>query len=115
MRVVTSNGTDLLDRLSAHYRSSGWKVERAEDGTLRAAGPGGVTWVGTAVRPDDVASDELEDRLTKLADQRMPQSGELCPLDVVVAEDAESGLRGLLDRTGLSARPHVSVYSLATG
>ena len=40
---------ELLTALERVYRGSGWKVTSAEDGTLRATGPGGVTWIGLAV------------------------------------------------------------------
>lgn len=104
---------ELLARLEAYYRSQGWPVSHAGDGTLVASGPGGVEWLGTAVVAADVDSEEIEQRLVELADRRMPEGGELCPLDLLAAPECEPQLRSLLKRLGLSERPHVSVYSLA--
>jgi hypothetical protein len=94
----------LNRRLEEHYRGQGWPVVRSDDGVLHASGPGGVTWLGAAI---------VGKRIVDLAERRMPKGGELCPLDLLASEDSESGLRELLERTGLSARPHVSVYSEA--
>jgi hypothetical protein len=104
---------ELVRLLREHYRGHGWKVRDADDQTLEADGPGGVTWLGTAVTAEDLSSGGLEERLLELSDRRMPAGGELCPLDLLPAEEAEPRLRALLDRIGLSDRPHVSVYSLA--
>jgi hypothetical protein len=111
---VDRSRDELVGQLEAHYRSHGWPVERGHDGTLLAGGPGGVTWLGTAVVAADLSSADLEERLLDLAQRRMPHGGELCPLDLVAASECEPRLRALLDRIGLSARPHVSLYSLAT-
>ncbi len=53
---------ELLAALEGVYRGSGWKVTPAEDGTLRATGPGGVTWIGLAVVAEDLADLRLADR-----------------------------------------------------
>ena len=103
---------DLLETLEAHYRASGWRARRSER-TIEASGPGGVTWIGRAVLSEDLRSDRFETEIVELADRRMPSGGELCPLDLLPDPGAESALRELLDRTGLSRRPHVSVYSFA--
>lgn len=110
---MTSDRDDLIARLERHYRSQGWSSEHVEDGTLRANGPGGVTWIGATVLDDDLSSERLPAKLVELSEQRMPDGGELCPLDLLAPPECESELRSLLDRIGLSRRPHVSVYSLA--
>lgn len=104
---------ELLRKLESHYKSSGWTVQRASDGTLVAAGPGGVTWLGTAITPPDLTSEDLEERLCELAARRMDGGGELCPLDVIASEDCEPDLNATLERIGLAHRRHVSVYSVA--
>lgn len=110
---MVSRREELVELLREHYRDHGWKVRDADDRTLEADGPGGVTWLGTAVTAEDLASGELEGRLLHLSDRRMPAGGELCPLDLLPAAGSEPGLGALLDRLGLSDRPHVSVYSRA--
>lgn len=104
---------ELLSRLEAQYRDFGWSVERAADGTIRAIGPGGVTWIGAAVVREDIESGELAARLPQLSRQRMSDSGELCPLDLLPEPECEAATRTLLERLGLSRCPHISVYSLA--
>lgn len=104
---------ELIELLLSHYRGHGWPVERAADGTLHASGPGGVTWLGTALVATDLESEQIEARLIELSEQRMPRGGELCPLDLVAASECEDEVRGVLDRLGLSHQPHVSLYSLA--
>ena len=103
---------ELIGRLEAYYRGFGWRVERAEDGTVRAAGPGGVTWIGLAVVPEDLVAAGFETRLLVLSEQRMPH-GELCPLELLPADDRAGDLRLVLERLRLSERGHVGVYSLA--
>jgi hypothetical protein len=103
----------LADTLENHYRSQGWPVEKAQDGLLRASGPGGVTWLGAAVVSDDLASEDFAERLVDLASRRMKGGAELCPLDLLAAPECEGELRSLLDRVGLGGRPHVSLYSRA--
>ena len=113
MPVVSDTRTELLERLADYYRGCGWPVRHLEDGTLAAAGPGGVTWHGRAVVREDLAEAErLDEQLAELAERRMPGGGELCPLDLLPTEDAGAGLHEALDRTGLRHRPHVSVYAL---
>ncbi|HSH22284.1 MAG TPA: hypothetical protein VK992_06700 [Candidatus Caenarcaniphilales bacterium] len=101
---------ELRTRLEDHYRSQGWSVERAADGTLHAAGPGGVTWVGATVVPTDLGSPHFAERLVELSARRM-SGGELCPLDVLAAEECAGEVRTLLDRLGLAGRPHISFYA----
>lgn len=72
-----------------------------------------MSWLGTAVIPPDLESEETEERLRDLADRRMENGGELCPLDVIASEDCESELNATLARIGLADRRHVSVYSVA--
>jgi hypothetical protein len=99
----------LLER---HYRSCGWKVTLADDGTVRAEGLGGVTWIGLPVLEEDLADSALESRLLTLSGERMPQ-GQLCPLEVLPDETCADDVRALLDRLRLRDRGHVEVYSLA--
>lgn len=103
---------ELLNELEQYYRGAGWKVERAGDGTVRAAGIGGVTWIGLAVVAADLADAGFADRLLALADERMPR-GQLCPLELLPGADCADELRALLDRLGLRDRGHVEVYALA--
>lgn len=104
----------LRHQLEAHYQRYGWAVTQWQDGTLQAAGPGGVNWHAAAIVAEDLADpDLLDERLVVLATTRMPAGGELCPLELIAPPDCEAGLRAALDRTGLSARPHVSVYALS--
>ncbi len=104
----------LSGQLEAYYRSCGWRVRRADDGTLEADGPGGVTWHGAAIVAEDIRdAAALDARLMELAGRRMPEGGELCPLDLLPDPRAEAELREALERTRLSHRPHVSLYELA--
>lgn len=103
---------ELLGHLEAYYRSCGWNPRRAEDGTVRAEGPGGVTWIGLAVVPDDLSTPDFEARLVELADQRL-REGQLCPFELLPAAGCAAELRRLLQRLSLDARGNVAVYSLA--
>lgn len=102
----------LREVLASYYRGCGWKVEHASDGTIRACGIGGVTWIGLPVVADDLTDATFEVRLLELADQRMPQ-GALCPLELLPADDCIDHVHELLARLRLSERGHVEVYSLA--
>lgn len=104
--------TKLREALESYYRSCGWKVERALDGTVRASGVGGVTWIGLPVLAGDLVDEGFEERLVELAEQRMPQ-GALCPLELLPAEDCADDLLAVLARLRLSERGHVGIYSLA--
>lgn len=98
--------------LETYYRGCGWKVERADDGTVRAAGIGGVTWIGVPVVKEDLAAAGFPDRLIELSEERMPK-GERCPLELLPDESCADELRALLDRLRLRDRGHVEVYSVA--
>jgi hypothetical protein len=104
---------ELTEQLRSHYRSSGWKVSSNGDGLVEAIGPHGVKWIGRAVVRDDLFDQGFEAEIIDLAERRMPEGGELCPLDLLPAEDCVIELRELLERTGLHRHTHVSVYSLA--
>ena len=108
------NGTKqrLVEQLELYYRSCGWSVERAADGTVRASGPGGVTWIGLAVTADDLVREGFDESLIALSEERMPR-GELCPFELLPAEECAQELRARLTRLQLDARGHVAVYSLA--
>jgi hypothetical protein len=109
---VSETKRRLTEQLDEYYRSCGWAVRRHDDGTVRAAGPGGVTWIGLAVTSDDLAADGFDDRLLGLSDERMPQ-GALCPFELLPAEDCAAELRARLERLRLADRGHVAVYSFA--
>lgn len=113
MLAPMSERERLLTRLEEHYRDQGWAVKREDEATLAATGPGNVTWIGRAVISDDLTSGDLEGRLDELAARRMPEGNELCPLDLLPDASCEAELKSMLERAGLSERPHVSVYSLA--
>lgn len=83
------------------------------NGAVEASGPGGVTWIGKPVLHDDLASEGFEAEIVELAGRRMPGGGELCPLDLLPAAGCEGDLRDLIERLGLSDRPHVSIYEFA--
>jgi hypothetical protein len=102
---------ELLDQLERYYRGCGWKVERAEDGTLHAAGTGGVTWIGMAVVEDDLAADGFAERLVELSDVRMAVDGARCPFELFPAPECAGKVHSLLARLRLAER--VAVYSLA--
>jgi hypothetical protein len=91
---------ELQAKLVEHYRSCGFTPRVEDDGTVRAAGIGGVTWIGLAVVADD------------LADVRMP-AGQLCPLELLPAEECTAAVTALLAQLRLERRGHVEVYSLA--
>ncbi len=105
---------ELTTRLADHYQGQGWTTRTDADGTIFADGPGGVTWIGTAVTSGDLDSGALEARLQELAERRMPRGGELCPLELLPAADCFAQLERLLERLGLSERRHVAVYSIAS-
>jgi len=101
---------ELLGHLEAYYRGCGWPVRRDADGTVRAEGPGSVTWIGLAVVPDDLGDETFSKRLLDLADVRM-RTGERCPLELLPAAECEDELRRLLAQLRLIDR--VPVYALA--
>lgn len=103
----------LLDQLERYYREAGWSVERPGDGTVRAAGPGGVIWIGLPVVADDLADEGFAERLLALSEHRMPSGRELCPLELLPDEPCADRLREVLKELRLSERGHVEVYSLA--
>ena len=102
----------LATVLEEHYRSCGWAAERAPDGTVRARGWGGVTWIGLPVAPGDLDNPAFEERLLALSSERMP-TGELCPLELLPSADCADRLRTTLDRLRLGDRGHVEVYAVA--
>ena len=102
----------LSDMLASYYRGCGWSVTHAEDGTVRARGLGGVTWIGLPVIGADLANPGFADALRSLSEERMP-SGELCPLELLPDPACEGGLRDLLDELRLSGRGHVEIYASA--
>jgi hypothetical protein len=108
---VSATREDLLGHLEAYYRSCGWSIERARDGSVRASGAGGVTWVGLVVMPEDIGGEGFALRLRELSGERMPGGGERCPLELLPAAECAEELRALLAELGLSEL--VSVYSLA--
>ena len=111
-RTMSERRQELNDALERYYRGCGFPVEHHEDGSLRARGVGGVTWIGLAVLPDDLDDSSFGERLLALADERMP-AGERCPLELLPAEECADGLRVLLAELRLERRGHVEVYSLA--
>lgn len=103
---------ELTEMLERHYCGCGWSVTRASDGTVRAEGIGGVTWIGLAVMPEDLESEGFGERLVELSRQRMP-TGQLCPFELLPAEECRDLLEAALRELGLADRGHVEVYSLA--
>lgn len=102
----------LVTLMEEHYRSNGWTVEHRGDGTLRASGLGGVTWIGLPVVTTDLEDEQFESRLLTLGEERTPE-GKRCPLELLPAPDCGDELRALLRRLRLDERGHVEVYSTA--
>ena len=109
---MTATRQELRNLLAEQYTSYGWKAVPADDGTVRAVGLNGVTWIGLPVVAEDLADPAFEARLLLLGDERMPR-GELCPLELLPEERCADELRSILDRLRLRDRGHVEVYSLA--
>ena len=103
---------ELIAALEEYYRSCGLRPERASDGTVRARGFGGVTWIGLPVSAEDLDDAGFEARLIELGGERMP-TGELCPLEMLPSPDCAERLYGILERVGLSERGNVEVYAAA--
>jgi hypothetical protein len=110
---MESDRRELVGKLEAHYRGSGWSVKRGGDGTIHASGPGGVTWIAAAILPSDLEDAGTGQRLREMAERRMEGGGELCPLELLPSVECADELKALLDRIGLSGRKNVAVYSLA--
>lgn len=104
--------SNLTALLASHYRGCGWTVTQAGDGTVRARGLGGVTWIGRPVLREDLDDPAFPDELRALSNERMP-SGELCPLELLPGADCAAALQEMLDELRLSGRGHVEVYSIA--
>lgn len=104
---------ELRTLLESYYRSCGWRVEHAGDGTVRAAGIGGVTWIGLPVVKADLETPDFEERLVSLSEERMPHGGERCPLELLPDEECADEVKSLLDRLRLRERGHVEIYSVA--
>lgn len=107
---MESRKQELLSELERYYRSCGWKVERVEDGTVRAVGTGGVTWIGMAVVAADLTDDSFAPRLVELSEM-YEDDGARCPFELLPDPDCAGDVRSLLSRLRLGER--VSVYSLA--
>lgn len=110
---MSARREELLATLEAVYRrGSVWgNPFRADDGTVRVADSGGVTWIGLAVVPEDLDDPGFADRLRDFASRRMPSDGRLCPLEVLPAEECRAKVEALLRDLRLDER--VSVYALA--
>ncbi|CAN5781910.1 hypothetical protein BH18ACT13_BH18ACT13_07560 [soil metagenome] len=109
MRVTRE---DLIAALEEYYRSCGLRPEWAPDGTVRARGFGGVTWIGLPVSAEDLDDADFEARLVELGGERMP-TGELCPLELLPSPDCAERLYAILERVGLGERGNVEVYAAA--
>ena len=108
---MVSRRQELLDELERYYRGCGWQVERAGDGTVRAAGAGGVTWIGMAVVKTDLDEEGFAERLVELSGVQMEQNGPRCPFELLPDPDCAGEVSSLLKHLRLAER--VSVYSLA--
>lgn len=102
----------LTELLEDYYRGCGWQPERRADGTVRARGIGGVTWIGLPVTPSDVGDPDFAQTLLELSDERMP-GGERCPLELLPDPGCADDLHGLLETLRLADRGHVEVYAVA--
>jgi hypothetical protein len=104
---------ELLNRLEAHYRESGWPVRARDDSTIRATGPGGVTWIGMAIVAEDLSASDIDDRLLALSDERMHGGRVVCPFELLPAPECADELRDRLRDLHVADRGHVTVYSAA--
>lgn len=111
MQPMDGRRQELSNELERYYRACGWPVERAVDGTIRAVGTGGVTWIGMAVVADDLSSDEFPARLLELSNVRMGDDGARCPFELLPDAECADELYSLVHHLRLTER--VSVYSLA--
>lgn len=111
--AVPMERSELLDRLEAHYRESGWSVRERDERTVRAVGPGGVTWIGMAVVAEDLAADGLDAQLLALSDERTDGGRVVCPFELLPAADCAEELRDRLRHLHVADRGHVTVYSVA--
>jgi hypothetical protein len=109
---MSARRDELRALLERQYKAYGWNPAVSADGTVRAAGLNGVTWIGLPVVAEDIADPSFQDRLLALGNERMPR-GELCPLELLPDEACAAEVRALLDRLRLRDRGHVEVYSLA--
>ena len=99
--------------MEAHYRESGWAVRDRDEQTVRAVGPGGVTWIGMAVIAEDLVTDGLDEQLLALSDERMDGGRVVCPFELLPAPDCADDLRDRLRDLHVADRGHVTVYSVA--
>lgn len=67
-----------LSELERTDASCGREVERSEDGTPRATGPGGGSWIGLAVVPEDLENEAFEERRRPLS-EHVPCVGRRAP------------------------------------
>ena len=104
--------TQLSGLLETYYRGCGWTVERRDDGSVRAKGLGGVTWIGLPVVADDLVDPTFPETLRGLSNERMP-TGELCPLELLPDPECAHDLHALLMDMRLAERGHVEVYAVA--
>lgn len=111
MHLGMVEGASLADLLEDYYRGCGWQPDRHDDGTVRARGIGGVTWIGLPVTASDLADPRFASTLLELADERMP-TGERCPLELLPDDACASALNALLETLGLADRGHVEVYAV---
>ncbi|MEX0674098.1 MAG: hypothetical protein WD067_04940 [Gaiellaceae bacterium] len=107
---MSARRQELQAKLVDYYRSCGFKPRVAEDGTVRAAGLGGVTWIGLPILAEDLGG--LPQRLHELSAERMP-TGQLCPLELLPEAGCEDEVRAVLRETRIADRRYVEVYSLA--
>lgn len=101
---------ELQTKLVEYYRGCGFKPAVADDGTVRAAGLGGVTWIGVPIVAEDLEG--LPARLLELSEERMP-AGQLCPLELLPDAVCEDEVREVLRQTRIADRRYVEIYSLA--
>lgn len=107
---VEARRQELQAKLVDYYRGCGFKPHVADDGTVRAAGLGGVTWIGLAIVPADVNG--LAERLDQLSAERMP-GGQLCPLELIPDPECEARVREVLHESRIGDRRYVEIYSIA--
>ena len=107
---MSTRRQELQAKLVEYYRGCGFKPEVADDGTVRAAGLGGVKWIGVPILAEDL--DSLSVRLLELGEERMP-AGQLCPLELLPDASCQEDVREVLRQTRIADRRYVEIYSLA--
>jgi hypothetical protein len=113
---VSAQREELLSLLEDFYRRGiVWDEPwRPGDGTVRVSDGGGVTWIATAVVPEDLGAggEAFRERLLDLCAEHMPPpDGRRCVVELLPAQECAGDVAAILRELRLEER--VGVYSLA--